>query len=323
MITSEHLGRLAHHLLERSKGELMNNDGEYIYFVVISLRSSLQSLQSVYTARKHKKRGMTGIQSKERPALLTLSHKERRMGVAVKCLMLLFRRAKPLPVTRAALFLTAVEVLSQPDKFSDTTSLQFFFHQYLKHYLDNMAEADNDTSCNDCIRVDKWDGCAVKNTLDDAVKTILIEKYDNKEHHRLMDIRLGICLTSVAAAMFALLWDYLHPFPESKPVLVGCVISYFILMGILTAYTTMVEKGIFLEAVTPDNGKWTAASDMKRFDDKYTLCIELTRAGTSKEEEITKSVSHWFTEDGDMLYSKFENEVSRMIDSLVKDKKNK
>lgn len=189
--------------------------------------------------------------------------------------------------------------------------------------------SDEETPNNEIIRVDKWDGCAVKNALDDAVKTILIEKYNNIEHHRLMDIRLGICLTSVGAAMFALLWDYLHPFPQSKPVLIICVISYFILMGILTAYTTLIEKGIFLEAVNNDGhktvSKWTVSSDMKRFDDKYTLCLEYSSSPGSKtnEAELSKSVSHWFTEDGDLLSAKFENEVSRLIESLLKDKKNK
>jgi signal peptidase complex subunit 2 len=52
--------------------------------------------------------------------------------------------------------------------------------------------------------------------------------------------------------MFALVWDYLNPFPLSRPVLIACVVSYFILMTILTIYTTFVEKGIFLKAIQTD-----------------------------------------------------------------------
>jgi len=182
--------------------------------------------------------------------------------------------------------------------------------------------SDEDEPCNECIRVDKWDGCAVKNALDDAVKNILIEKYKTVESHRLMDIRLGICFTSVGAAMFALLWDYLHPFPQSKPILIACVASYFVLMGVLTFYTMYIERGIFVEAYQ-DNNKWTISSDMKRFEDEYTLSVEYSVGGTTNEAKLSKSASKWFTEEGDLINSKFEAEVSRLIESLKKDKKNK
>ena len=62
----------------------------------------------------------------------------------------------------------------------------------------------------------KWDGTAVKNSLDDAVKEVLTEKLEYEEDHGLMDKRLVICGLAVAVAMFALVWDYFYPFPASK-----------------------------------------------------------------------------------------------------------
>uniref|UniRef100_A0A023F602 Signal peptidase complex subunit 2 n=1 Tax=Triatoma infestans TaxID=30076 RepID=A0A023F602_TRIIF len=181
------------------------------------------------------------------------------------------------------------------------------------------------------VKINKWDGSAVKNALDDAVTDVLTKKYNYVENFALIDGRLLLCGIAVTVAMFALLWDWLYPFPQSRPVLIICVSTYFIFMGLLTLYTTYKEKGIFVVSIqkdpagfVPDN-IWEASSVLKKYDDKYNLSLAMKdgKTGIVRSATIVRSVANFIDENGVIVHELIEPEVSKLHNSLLSERKEK
>lgn len=163
--------------------------------------------------------------------------------------------------------------------------------------------------------------------MDDSVKTALMNRTNMKEHHAIIDGRLLICALAVATALVALGYDYQYSFPTSKPVLIVCVCFYFFLMGVLTVYTSYVEKGIFAVGNQKDDKgnqkRWQASSDMRKYDDKYELTLQLRDARGVREATVVKSVANFVDTNGTVLDDLVANELSRIVNSLNSEKKDK
>lgn len=78
------------------------------------------------------------------------------------------------------------------------------------------------------VSVTQWMVLSIYSSVFTAlhVLQVLTDHLGFVESHRLMDGRLALCTVAVSFAVFALIWDYLYPFPLSQTVLIVCVVSY-------------------------------------------------------------------------------------------------
>ncbi|RZF45345.1 hypothetical protein LSTR_LSTR002788 [Laodelphax striatellus] len=177
----------------------------------------------------------------------------------------------------------------------------------------------------------KWDGSAVKNAIDDAVRDVFTKKLNYIENFALVDVRLCISALAVGVAMFTLLWDWLHPFPESRPILIICVSLYFFLMCVFTVHTTYKEGGIFVVAIQKDpvgsesDNVWEASSYMKEYDDEYHLVLTCHdgKTGVKRKASMVKSIANFFDENGTLIVELLEPQVTKLHSSMLHDRKEK
>jgi len=189
-----------------------------------------------------------------------------------------------------------------------------------------VASQDGDSDIEEeQIKINKWNGSNIKTSLDFAVKKIITKNISSEENHALINGRLIICGIAVLIASFGTLWDYFHPFPISRQVLIGCVGTYFFMMMVLTIYTTYKEKGIFVVVVEKDpagldpDSTWEASSNMKKFDDMYELVLQFKdgKTGQTREDSFNRSCADFFDDNGVLCLDLLENAVLKLHKSIA------
>jgi signal peptidase complex subunit 2 len=195
-------------------------------------------------------------------------------------------------------------------------------------------------------KVEKWDWNAVKNCLDDSARKFITSQANFVEEHSLMNGRLIISTIAVTFSLYGIIYDWLHPFPESRNCLIYCVIFYFISIGVLTLYTTFIEKNCFAVAKQAGENLWKFSSKQKTYikyiknklileskliynyrkcEDVYQLEVELidVKTNKSRKSNCESSIAKYFDENGVLCTKQFYNDLSKICASLSDDKKSK
>ena len=177
---------------------------------------------------------------------------------------------------------------------------------------DNEEDDDYEEDEMELLQVDLGDMVKLKQVLDEAVASVLLEKLD--EDYIWDNFKLSIM---ALACLFAMVAQFAPiPFPESRPLLGVCGCAYFFLSGVLQLIATFIDKDSILltQPLSPETeaGKKTSTknellkkhgvrvrSSLPRFSEWYTVILEFKmEEGTTPYSEQKWSVGKFFDKEG-------------------------
>ncbi|XP_043693916.1 probable signal peptidase complex subunit 2 [Telopea speciosissima] len=162
---------------------------------------------------------------------------------------------------------------------------------------------------------------SIKHLLDESVTEIVASR-GYVEDVRMSNIRLFMGTIIVIIALVAQF--YPKKFPENRNFLIGCIILYIVLNGLLQLIIFTKEKNaIVFTYALPGSFNSTGlvvSSKLPRFSDMYTLSIasaDPKSVSARKPVEFTKSVTQWFTKDGILVEGLFWKDVDGLINQYT------
>ena len=164
------------------------------------------------------------------------------------------------------------------------------------------------------LQVDLGDMVKLKQVLDEAVASVVLEKLDEDYHWD--NFKLSIMAMACVFAMVAQFAPI--PFPDSRPLLGVCGCAYFILSGVLQLIATFIDKDAILltQPLNPDATNDTkktktnnemlkkhgvrVRSSMPRFSEWYTVVLEFKMDGDATPPYVEQkwSVGKFFDKEG-------------------------
>ncbi|XP_024164981.1 probable signal peptidase complex subunit 2 [Rosa chinensis] len=168
------------------------------------------------------------------------------------------------------------------------------------------------------------DHSSIKHLLDESVSEIVTSR-GYVEDTKLSNLKLLIGTIVITIALFAQF--YKKKFPENQYFLIGCIVSYIVINGVLQLISYMKEKNAILFTHPPVGSFSTGlvvSSKLPRFSDLYTLTIasaDPKSISANKPVEFTNSVTKWFTKDGVLVEGLLWKEVDGLINDYAREPK--
>ncbi|XP_068644321.1 signal peptidase complex subunit 2-like [Aristolochia californica] len=191
-----------------------------------------------------------------------------------------------------------------------------------------MAASNSGSTKSSPKKANLLDPHSIKHLLDESVTEIVTSR-GYKEDVRMSNIRLFMGTIIIIVALVAQF--YPKKFPENREFLIGCIVLYVALNGLLQLIIHTKEKNAIL-FTHPLEGSFNSTglvitSKLPRFSDMYTLAVasaDPKSISANKPAHLSKSVTKWFTREGVLVEGLFWKDVDKLIDEYCGDtRKNK
>mmetsp|Transcript_5605 Transcript_5605/g.5800 ORF Transcript_5605/g.5800 Transcript_5605/m.5800 type:complete len:193 (-) Transcript_5605:191-769(-) len=160
--------------------------------------------------------------------------------------------------------------------------------------------------------IETGDSVKVKQVLDDATMEAVVEAgYDH--NYEWENIKLALMLLSCLFAVTAQF--YPMPFPQSRPLLGICCISYFILSSVLQFMVSYIDKDMIMytkQKPDSEDPPLVIRTSFPRFQETFTLIIQYKKPN-SPETTGRMYVGKYFTQKGEYDKVGFMKDVKKHV----------
>lgn len=160
------------------------------------------------------------------------------------------------------------------------------------------------------IKINKYDLNAVKQTLDDAVVSVVSEGYS--EDVSVSNVKLVVGAICIVLAVTSQFWP--EPFPSNLWVLQSCLASYLVLTLFSQFFLYIKEKdAVFVSQTSGARPPLSVTSSMSRGSPIYSVAFA-HKQNTSQMVKLDAHVSEWFHDDGVFLREEFVSRMRHLLD---------